>query len=297
MFHLGPLLLQIRHIHHLHHQTRPPGEMLRSLALPALGVILLPREAGPLPLAKHVLHQIRAELAIHPGCLRAMRIPASTAVTGGDIVQRLDDQIIHVHPDGGAPVVLAGGVVGIAPAQAADAVVAPQFVRVGDEVEHGLQARAVGGEEPRQEGEDGDVALVADVRALLVVVDGGVAVGLVRGAPVQVVDVAHDGPFLTRVLGCVVVFADEGGDPFDRACHHAHPADQVGVQLAWVGGLRAGVVVEPGREDVAFGAAAPAVGFFGGVGDAVVGFDVAALGFAEPGVVAFEKRVKGFEVG
>ena len=69
------------------------------------------------------------------------------------------------------------------------------------------------------------------------------------------------------------------------------------MQLAWMRGLRAGIVVEPGGEDVAVGAAAPAVGFFGGVSDAVVGFDVAALGFAEPGVVAFEEGVEGFEVG
>ena len=138
---------------------------------------------------------------------------------------------------------------------------------------------------------------MADMHALLVIVDGGVAVGLVRGAPVQVVDVADDGRFDARVLGRVVVFPDKRGDAFHRARHHPHPAYQVRVQLTWMGGLRAGVVVEPGGEDVAVGAAAPAVGFFGGVGDAVVGFDVAALGFAEPGVVAFEEGVEGFEVG
>ena len=186
--------------------------MLRPLALAGLGVILLPREPGALPLAKHVLHQIPAELSIHPRRLSAVRI--LFGITSGDIIQRLDDQIIHIHPDGRPPIILASPVIWIPPAQAADPILAPQLIRVGDEIEHRFQTRTIRRKQTRQEREDGDVALVADMHALLVIVDGGIAVGLVRGAPVQVVDVADDGRFDPRVLGRVGVFADEGRDVF-----------------------------------------------------------------------------------
>lgn len=40
----------------------------------------------------------------------------------------------------------------------------------------------------------------------------------------------------------------------------------------------------------------PSVGFFSGEGFAVIGFDVAPLGSAEPKVVAFKQRVEVTEV-
>ena len=41
----------------------------------------------------------------------------------------------------------------------------------------------------------------------------------------------------------------------------------------------------------------PAVGFLGGEGLAVVGFDISPLGSAEPEIVAFEQRIELTEIG
>ena len=51
---------QILHRHDLHHQACPPGEMLRPLPSTCGRVVLLPREACPLPLIVDIVHEIRA---------------------------------------------------------------------------------------------------------------------------------------------------------------------------------------------------------------------------------------------
>ena len=68
--HNPPTTAQIRHRHNLNHQTRPSGEMLRSLSSPRFRIILLPREARSFPFIKHVLHEIFAERAVDVGGLR-----------------------------------------------------------------------------------------------------------------------------------------------------------------------------------------------------------------------------------
>lgn len=56
ILHIRLPTLQIRHRHHLDHQTRPPSEMLRALPQPCFGIVLLPGKARPLPFLEHVLY-------------------------------------------------------------------------------------------------------------------------------------------------------------------------------------------------------------------------------------------------
>ena len=57
-------LLEIRHIHDLHNQTRPAGEMLGALAITSLGVILLPGKACLLPRVVDGVDEVRSKAAI-----------------------------------------------------------------------------------------------------------------------------------------------------------------------------------------------------------------------------------------
>ena len=57
--------MNITHLHNLHHQTRPPREMLRPLSGSRLGIILFPREAGLLPFGKDVFDEVLAEGGVH----------------------------------------------------------------------------------------------------------------------------------------------------------------------------------------------------------------------------------------
>lgn len=61
---LGPFA-KVRHGHHVHHHTGPAGKVLRALSVPGFGVILLPGETSPLPLAEDVLHQVLPQLGVH----------------------------------------------------------------------------------------------------------------------------------------------------------------------------------------------------------------------------------------
>lgn len=69
----------------------------------------------------------------------------------------------------------------------------PEFGAIGYEVEDIREMRVCGGDETGHEGEEGNVAFMADVDALFEFVDCGVAVGGVLGGPVQVFDVGADG--------------------------------------------------------------------------------------------------------
>lgn len=62
--------IQIRHRHNLHHQTRPPGKMLRSLPRACFRVILLPRKARLLPFIEDVFDEIIAERGVDVRGLR-----------------------------------------------------------------------------------------------------------------------------------------------------------------------------------------------------------------------------------
>lgn len=213
--------------------------------------------------------------------------------------QSRNDEVIDINPHGAAPVVLISAVRRVVAAEAADTVLAPQLLLVGDEVEDGGQPPrvVVGAKQPEQEGEEGDVAVVADER-VSAILDGGVAVGLAFLRPVQGVDVllhavavGSEGAGVGGGVGAANVL----GDGVQGAGHGADPAESVEVEFARVGRLRARVVVEAAGQDVVGGAAFPAVGFLrGGVGPGV-GRQVAGLGLAEPGVVALEQRVKLFE--
>lgn len=104
------LLAKIRHAHDDDNQTRPTGEMLGPLARTGLGIILFPSEARAFPFVEDIGDEIRAQLGVDlcglgfDLCGRRVRL--------GDGQQVLDDEIVHVDPDGGAPVVLVGAVGG-----------------------------------------------------------------------------------------------------------------------------------------------------------------------------------------
>lgn len=64
---------QIRHGHHVHHQTGPASKMLGPLSLACVGIILLPRKPGPLPLSEYVLDQVLPQLGVHLASLLLVR--------------------------------------------------------------------------------------------------------------------------------------------------------------------------------------------------------------------------------
>lgn len=64
---------EIRHGHDLDHERGPAGEMLGALAGARFGVVLLPGEAGAVPLAEDVLDHVEAQSAVHPAGLGLMR--------------------------------------------------------------------------------------------------------------------------------------------------------------------------------------------------------------------------------
>ena len=84
-------------------------------------------------------------------------------------------------------------------------------------------------EEAGHEGEERDVAFVADVGGFFVVVNGGVAVGFVFGGPVQVVEIAEEGGVVGIEVRGVVVFVEDGGEGDESTLHHADPGDEIEV--------------------------------------------------------------------
>lgn len=59
-----PRITDLRHGHDLDHETGPPREVLRALALPRLGVVLLPREARVLPAAEDGVDDVLAQARV-----------------------------------------------------------------------------------------------------------------------------------------------------------------------------------------------------------------------------------------
>ena len=186
-------------------------------------------------------------------------------------------QIIDVDPHGAAPVILLGPVQLVPLAQAAQAMRAPELLLVAHQLQQLPELGTVGLEQPREEREQRDVALVADELVLLELVDGCVAVAAVTLGPVQVVQVALDGGRDLAVRVHVLGVAQRVGDVGERLGHDADQRQQVDVQLARVRRLRARVVVPPARQAVRLGAAAAAVGLLSREGLTVVRLDVAGL--------------------
>lgn len=122
---------QIRHRHDLHHQTRPSRKMLRSLPSARFRVILLPREARPLPFIEDVFDEVLAKGGVDFGCLGLVRAGLDCDVLGivsGMFVEYLKatvltdveafyGEVVHVHPYRTSPVVLVCPIEFIAHAQ------------------------------------------------------------------------------------------------------------------------------------------------------------------------------------
>lgn len=176
--------------------------------------------------------------------------------------------------------------------------IAPELFAVFNRVQHRLQPGTIqpSSHHAGHEWEYGNISFVTDVHTLFVVVNGGVAVRLLFGAPVEIVNVAGDGVLNGGILLGVIGLANEVGDLFHGPRHHAYPADQVHVKFAWVWRLRTGVIVQARGENMSFVAASPSVGFFCRERGSVIGFHVAALGFAEPLVLPFQERIEFLEI-
>lgn len=65
---------QILHPHNLDHQTCPAGEMLRPLSRACLGIVLLPRKPGALPLVEDVGDKVYPQARVHVSSL--LLVPA-----------------------------------------------------------------------------------------------------------------------------------------------------------------------------------------------------------------------------
>jgi hypothetical protein len=108
---------------------------------------------------------------------------------------------------------------------------------------------------------------------------------------VQIVDVADDSFIVLSKLARIIVLTEINGNALDSTGHHAHPADEVDMQLARVRRLSARVVIKARGENVLRGSAAPTVSFLGGEGLAIVALDVARLRLSEPEVVTFDEGI------
>lgn len=108
--------------------------MLCPLALPGLWIILLPRKARPLPVLIYVRHEIDPQV-----CVDLPRLLLTFTLCLRDRQDVLEDQVVHIHPDWAAPVVLICAVQRVLETETADAVLTPKFFGVGDEVEDGFE--------------------------------------------------------------------------------------------------------------------------------------------------------------
>ena len=137
------------HGHHLDHESRPSGEMLRPLTLACLRTILLPREAGLFPGIVYGINEIFAKLSVHVlrfGLLRTWLLgnilrrhtladllfaiaPFGRWITYQKIIE---NKIVHIHPNRTTPVVLFGAIERIPHTQATYPVLRPQFGLVRD---------------------------------------------------------------------------------------------------------------------------------------------------------------------
>lgn len=82
-------------------------------------------------------------------------------------MKRLEGHVVDRNPDRTTPVVLALPEEFVALCKTSDAVARPQVFGVLDVFEDGVEVRRVGRKETKEEGEDGDVAFVADVVGLV----------------------------------------------------------------------------------------------------------------------------------
>ena len=78
-------------------------------------------------------------------------------------MQRRQREVVHLDPDRTLPVVLALTELWVRRGKAAKAVLRPEVRRVAQELEDRAEVRRVGREEREQEGEEREVAFVADV--------------------------------------------------------------------------------------------------------------------------------------
>eukprot|EP00966_Prymnesium_polylepis_P159984 3698060-Prymnesium_polylepis.1 len=84
---------------------------MRALARAAVGVVLLPKVAGRLPLGDHVAHEVVSKLGVHLGGA-LLRRPLGGCV----VVEAGEAEVVEVDPDGAAPVGrIAGGVLAAVP--------------------------------------------------------------------------------------------------------------------------------------------------------------------------------------
>ena len=146
------LSLEVWHMHNLDHQACPPSEMLGALTMPGLRIILLPSKACSLPLVEDIVYQIPPELGVNSSSLLFMWVLG--CFRSGDIIQRLDGEIVDVDPDGRAPVVFVSPVMLVLHAQASYAVLTPELFRIGDQIEDWFQAGAVRRKQSSKERED-----------------------------------------------------------------------------------------------------------------------------------------------
>lgn len=78
-------------------------------------------------------------------------------------MQRAEREVVHLDPDRALPVVLALPELRVRRGEAAEPVWGPEVRRVAEEVEDRAEVWGVCGEQREQEGEEREVALVADV--------------------------------------------------------------------------------------------------------------------------------------
>ncbi|KAI6757583.1 hypothetical protein HG531_003408 [Fusarium graminearum] len=209
------LFAGVIHGHNFDDQTSPSSEMLCSLSGSRIRIILLPGKACFFPALVHCVDKILAQtreqvlgLGLKRAFLRGNILSSYISICTifnhplrGTHLKLRHGKIIHWHPHWAAPVVLASVVELILLAQAANTVWAPEVIFVTDEVQDLAQFGVVSLHETNQEGEQGNVALVAYESVLLVVVNHCITVATLLFRPVKVVEVVLN----TLQVGLVLV--------------------------------------------------------------------------------------------
>ncbi|KZL82099.1 hypothetical protein CI238_06778 [Colletotrichum incanum] len=160
---------------------------------------------------------------------------------------------------------------------------AEEVLIVAEQIEKLAQLGIIGLEKAYQEGEERDVALVADKGVLLVGID------------VEVVEVTADSVQSRLELVDFLLHTEGVGDVHKRLGHQADPGHEINVEFAGVRRLWAGVVVEAAGKYVGLGAAAPSVALLVGERLTIVRLQVSLLGLAEPVILRANKGVKSPE--
>lgn len=139
-------------------------------------VVLFPYVASPLVLLEDIVNYVRPKFGVyflglllvrplHGSVLLFRKVRGCKKLLKGRTypMKCSKSHVVHRHPDGTLPVVLALSKIGVGQGKTADAVWGPQVHRVAHQVQHGSQVRGRRVDKSEKEREEREVATVTFV--------------------------------------------------------------------------------------------------------------------------------------